>query len=599
MVPGDDHRALGRAKRWAPAALILGAAALYLFRLGQTGLYDMDEGVYAEISREILVLGNWVTPHLDFIPFVEKPPLLYWLNALAFKALGVSEFSARLATALAAVAGVGLVYGIGRDIWGRRAGLAAGAVLATSFGYFIFGRLMLPDMLFVSLLTAAYWGICRALLDEAPPRFAVLGGYVAMAGAVLAKGIIGIVFPVLSAGAFLVLTRDWRLLRRLELVRGPALLLLLVVPWHVLVEREIPGFLWYYVVNEHILRFFGHRHLVNYATLPVAAYLAMTLVWFCPWSLFLPAALRRLWPRAASGDRAERGTLLILLWAFSVLGFFALSASRLEYYALPALPALALVVGRLWDTEAALASEGRRSTALGATWTVLVAFALCLVPAALLFPRLEHLHFYNLFPSAALPADIASAPPPSTARIYDVPGFAVVVPLLEAAVALVVTGSLASALAWRRWRPGLSLLCLVGAMAAGLFTLEKGFQLFEPQRSVARLAGVLRAEYREGEKIVLEGRYEYHAGIGFYTARHVLVYRGMSGILMYGSRDGAAGSTFVSDEQFASMWRAPGRVYLMSDSGDRLSQLRALEPDTIVLGRTGPNWLYANHAPRE
>src|ERR1017187_9056648 len=123
-------------------------------------------------------------------------------------------------------------------------------------------------------------------------------------------------------------SRDWRLVRRLELVRGGALFLLITVPWHVLVARENPGFLWFYLVNEHFLRFLGHRELVNYASLPASTYLAMTLVWFCPWSIFLPAALRRCWPRTLSGGRAERGSLLILLWAGAVIGFFALSRMR-------------------------------------------------------------------------------------------------------------------------------------------------------------------------------------------------------------------------------------------------------------------------------
>src|ERR1019366_772334 len=137
--------------RWAPALLLLGAAALYLARLGRVGLFDPSEGTYAEIPREMLALRDWLTPHFNFVRYFEKPPLLYWLNALSLGALGNSEFSARLVTALAAVSGIGVVYGIGRDLWGRQAGLASAAILATSFGYFVFGRIMLPDMLLIAL----------------------------------------------------------------------------------------------------------------------------------------------------------------------------------------------------------------------------------------------------------------------------------------------------------------------------------------------------------------------------------------------------------------------------------------------------------------
>src|ERR1700722_7252234 len=313
-----------RLGRWAPVLLVFGAALLYLLRLGSVGLFDPTEGTYAEISREMLLLGNWLTPHFNFIPYFEKPPLLFWLNALAFRAFGLSEFSARLSTALAAVAGVGFVYCIGRDLWSRRAGLAAGAVLTTSFGYFVFGRMILPDMLFVALLTAAFWGFSRLLLDEAPPRAALLVAYAAMGGTVLAKGLIGLVFPALSIGAFLLLTRDWRLLRRLKLVRGGAIFLLITAPWHALVAWKNPGFLSFYFINEHLNRFLGRRLPLDYTSLPVATYLALTAAWFCPWSVFLPAAIRRCWPRTLSGTRAERGSLLVLLWGGTVIGFFAL-----------------------------------------------------------------------------------------------------------------------------------------------------------------------------------------------------------------------------------------------------------------------------------
>lgn len=409
-----------RWERWAPALLLLGTAVLYLSRLGNVPLYDDDESVYAEISREMLAMKNWTTPFLNFIPYLEKPPLFYWLNAGAFKVVGLSEFAARFTTALAAIAGVGCVYGFGRDLWGRQAGLAAGAILATSFGYFVFGRMMMPDMLFVALLTAAFWGFSQALLDDTDSRSSAFGGYIAMGGAVLAKGVIGLLFPALAIGAFLVLTQDWGRLRKLDLVRGGALFVLIAAPWHVLMGREYPGFWRYYLVDKHIYRFLGHPELLSTVSLPIPTYLTMTLVWFCPWSFFLPAVLGRYWSRILAPDRVERGFLFVLLWAGSVVGFFALSASRLEYYALPALPAFALCVGRLWGSEIAEPHPSR----LWVTWAGLMAFAAALIPLVLVFPRLEHMRFYNLFPNLALPADSIRDGILARARIYDVPGFA-------------------------------------------------------------------------------------------------------------------------------------------------------------------------------
>jgi 4-amino-4-deoxy-L-arabinose transferase-like glycosyltransferase len=579
--------------RWAPLLLVAGAAALYLFRLGWVALYDDDESLYAEICREMLASRNWLTPSLDFIPYLEKPPLLYWLNAAAARLLGLSDFAARLPTALASIAGVICVYGMGRDLWGRRSGLAAGGVLATSFGYFIFGRMVMPDMLFAVLLTAAFWGFGRALLDESASRYCVWGGYAAMAGAVMAKGLIGLIFPSLALGAFVLLTGDWRQLRRLEIARGGALFLLIAVPWHAVMELQHPGFLGYYFVDKHLYRFLGHPELLSTVSLPVPTFLAMTLVWFCPWSAFLPAALVRCWPGSRPG-RSDRGFLLVMLWAGSVIGFFSLSSSRLEYYALPALPALALCVGRLWDTELDPARRAKGRGGMGATWLALIGLAACMVPAALLFPRLEHMRFYNLFPLAALPADPSGSGILATARVYDVPGFASLVPLLESVAAVIAAGIAVSSWAWFGGRPRAAFSCLVVAMAAGLLSVERGFQLYAPYRSVEELAGWLRIVLQPGDKIVIEGKYDHHAGLGYYTGEHILIYRGLQGILVNGTRYVGTLGTFIGDSELEHLWKGPGRVYYLSDEPGSLRRLRGLAPSTLVVGRTGNSWLLEN-----
>src|SRR3990172_12466574 len=254
-----------RLERWGPLLLLLGTAAFYLARLGLAGLYDPNEGMYAEIPREMVLLRDWLTPRFNFIRYFEKPPLLYWLTALAYRFLGFSELAARLVPALAAVGGVAVTYGIGRDLWGRRAGLVSGLILATSFGYFIFSRIILTDMLFTALLAATYWGVLRGLLGETPRRIPMLLAYAAMGLAILTKGLIGLAFPVLTLGSFLLLTREWRLVRRLELLRGGAVFLAVTAPWHILVGLKNPGFFWFYFVNEHLLRFVGRRHLLDYA----------------------------------------------------------------------------------------------------------------------------------------------------------------------------------------------------------------------------------------------------------------------------------------------------------------------------------------------
>lgn len=166
-------------------------------------------------------------------------------------------------------------------------------------------------------------------------------------------------------------------------------------------------------------------------------------------------------------------------------------------------------------------------------------------------------------------------------------------------VVLVIAGTAASAWAWFRFRSGLAFACFVGAMAVGLATVEKGFLLYAPYRSVAKLASLLRSEIQPGEQIMIEGRYEHHAGIAFYSAQQVGVYRGLQGILMNGTRYTGTKGTFISDEEFGQLWKGSRRAYLLSDSSATLYRLRSLAPETTVLGRTGNSWLFANrdHKP--
>lgn len=596
MTPLPPKFARRPLERWAPWLLLLGTTSLYLMRLGSAGLYDPNEGMYAEIPREMVLLRDWLTPHFNFVRYFQKPPLLYWLTALAYQVFGVSEFSARLVTALAGVAGVGIVYGIGRDLWGRRAGFVSGAILATSFGYFIFSRIILTDMLFTALLAATCWGILRGLLDDTPPPFAMLGAYAAIALAVLTKGLIGLAFPILTVLGFLGLTRAWGLWRRLELLRGAALFLLIAAPWHILVGLKNPGFFWFYFVNEHLLRYLAERQFQDYSPLPLYAYLIMVLVWTFPWSVFLPVALRRHWPRLSALTREDRGYLFVLLWAAAVIGFFALTPSRLEYYSLPAFPALALLVGRLWGAELAPRPQEAPGGGLAYSCYGLFTIAVGLLPAPYLFPRLQDVSMYNMFTAMDAYSRDIQAGILSNAKVYSVPSFQEMVPLLHGATLILLVGISAATLAWLSRRPGLTIACLIGTMLPTLTTIQNGIVLFDPHRSIQRLAEVVRHDYRPGEQIIIDGPYENFASADFYIGQRARVLRGHFGDLEFGSRYPEAKATFVDDGEFVQLWQGAGRVYLFSDAPERLTELRALSPRTVLLGRSGKNWLYANQA---
>jgi len=582
-------------ERWAPLLLLGGTAAFYLARLGAAGLFDPNEGRYAEIPREMVFLGDWLTPHFNFVPYFDKPPLLYWLTAICYQLLGISSFSARLVSALAAIGGVGAAYGIGRDLWGRRAGLISGLILATSFGYYIFSRILLTDMLFTALLATAFWAMARSLFAETRRPGAMLCAYAAIALAVLTKGLIGLLLPVLTLGAFLLLTRDRRLISRLELLRGGVLLLAIAAPWHILVGLKHPNFFWFYFVNEHFLRFIAKRPLPDYAPMSFYVFLFMAVVWTFPWSVFFPAALRRFWSCAMAGAREDRGTLFILLWAASVIGFFALTPSRLEYYSMPAFPALALLVGRLWDSE--MARHSRETVARGLTYGCFILFSIPvgLLPVPWLFPRLREGALSNaLFAAVDVRAREIQAGILYNAKVYPVPSFQDMLPILQWTALVLLVGIGAATFAWLRRKPWLTFACLAGTMLPTLALVQTGIVMFEPHRSGVHLAEVIRREFRPGDQLIVEGPYEIFASVGFYTGQRARVLEGLFGDLEFGSHFPEARGTFLEETEFVELWRGKGRVFLLSDAPGRLAKLQALSPEPVVLGRSGTNWLFSS-----
>ncbi len=582
-----------RLERWAPLLLLAGTAALYLSRLGAAGLYDPNEGMYAEIPREMLVLRDWLTPHFNFVRYFEKPPLLYWLTALAYEVFGVSQFSARLVNGLAAVAGVGITYGIGQEFWGRRAGLLSGLVLATTFGYFIFSQILLTDMLFSALLAGACWALAEALLDERPRPAAMLTAYAVMGLAVMTKGLIGLAFPILTILGFVLFTRDWRLLRRLEIVRGALLFLVITLPWHLLMELRHPGFLWFYFINNHVQRFLGQR-VQDYVPMPLYAFLGMVFVWTFPWSAFLPVALRHFWPRVRAATREEQGFLFVLLWVASVIGFFASTPARLEYYSMPAFPAIALCVGRLWGAELSVRTDREPVLGLGYSWFGLVCFAAGLIPVSLAFPRLQHLSFYNMFPALdAYSRDIQYGIV-SHAKVYTVPSFAQMVPLLRGLALIFAVGIGLAACARLLHRPRLTIACLLATLVPALVVVHQGIILFEPHRSIVSLAERIRHEFSPGDLLVIDGPYENFASADFYTGGRSRVLRGHFGDLEFGSHYAEAKPIFLTEEEFERLWSGPSRVFLLSDAPDRLKALQALAQAPVILGRSGKNWLLSN-----
>ncbi|MGH8686688.1 MAG: phospholipid carrier-dependent glycosyltransferase [Burkholderiales bacterium] len=327
---------------WALALVAL--LVLWFGGLEWRGLFQPDEGRYAEIPREMLASGDWVTPRLNGLKYFEKPPLQYWATAGSFAAFGRDEWSARLWPAVTGFLGILVLAFAGRRLGPPGAGTVAGLVLASSVGYFLAGQVLTLDMGLTFFLCAA---MCAFLVSQqAPPgstgaRGWMLAAWAGMALAVLTKGLAGIVLPGLALAGYIAMQRDWARLRRLEWARGGAIFALIALPWHVLVQWRNPEFFRFYILNEHFARFLLPEHHRPGPWWYFTAILALALM---PWVVLLPGVLRRLPPRAAR--EAFDVDRFLLVWAGTILVFFSVSASKLPGYIVPAMPAIALLIGR-------------------------------------------------------------------------------------------------------------------------------------------------------------------------------------------------------------------------------------------------------------
>lgn len=331
--------------------LALGVLALLLFfgGLGSYPLLEPDEGRYAEIPREMLARGDFVTPRLNGVLYFEKPPLYYWLNAAALSLPGRPEVLCRLFSALFGLAGVGLAWLLGRSIGGPRVGLTAAIVLGSSPLWAALARANIIDVtlaFFLSATLTCFWLAQEKERGERGERLLWYGMFAAAALATLTKGLIGFLIPGAVIFLYLLLARRWRLLPRVPWIGGVALFLAIAAPWHVLAARRNPDFLWFYFVHEHFLRYTTPEARRQ---APAWFFVAILAVGLIPWSGALPAAVR-LYRRGQGRLREERpGLIFLACWALFLLLFFSASQSKLVPYILPGVPPLAVLAALALD----------------------------------------------------------------------------------------------------------------------------------------------------------------------------------------------------------------------------------------------------------
>lgn len=575
---------------------------IYFASVFTPALLDDADTVHSEAAREMLTRHDWVTLYANGIRYLEKAPLMYWSVAASYTAFGISEWTTRLPLMLGVLALIFTTYAAGCRCFGERGGFYSGLVMATSLGPYLFTRFLIPDVLVGLWLTLTFLFFLQTLDEDPPSRWACWGMAVATALNVLTKGLIGLVFPVGVIGAYFLLTGNLMRGLRLRVISSTIVLFLIAAPWHILAglrnppQGNVRGFFWFYFVNEHFRRYIGTRVPHDYDKVPLVLFWILLLLWLFPWIAFLPSSLREVplrWQEWRSRMTIrQRGNLLFFLWAVVILTFFSFS-TRQEYYTIPALPAMALLVGGWLEREAETAADSReRHSAITSSLVLFVIGGVGFVVAMLLL-----LSSKTPAPGSDLadlllkhPADYAL----SFGHIFDLTPQALGafrIPLLGAGLSVL----LGTSFNWwfRKHNITQKANWALALMMVVLFAcVHNAFVIFSPILSSKILAEAVGREYRLGDTIVVLGKYEDASTLNFYLHVPLHSLHEPAGNMWYGTQFPDAPRVWETQTSFEELWKGAGRVFLWTEE-EKPQPLKALEFREIA--HSGGKFIYSNH----
>ena len=332
-----------------PLLILIALLVLFLSMdgLGDRKLANPDEGRYSEISREMALSGDFITPRLNGLKYFEKPPLQYWATAISFKLFGENEFTARLYTALCGLGCILLMAYVGKRLYDAETGLLTGLVMLSAPYFAAMNEIVTLDMglTFWMTLSVASFLIANAADAESSRKRWLWWAWAGMAGAVLSKGLIGIVFPAAALVLYCAVQRNARLLRKLEWRTGLAIFFVIAAPWFIIVSMRNPEFAHFFFIHEHFERFLTTTHK---RVQPWWFFVPILFAGFLPWAVALVPATVSGWrasPRLTASQHTFAPLKFALLFALFILAFFSKSGSKLPAYILPMFPLLALTIG--------------------------------------------------------------------------------------------------------------------------------------------------------------------------------------------------------------------------------------------------------------
>jgi 4-amino-4-deoxy-L-arabinose transferase-like glycosyltransferase len=588
------------------------AAVLLVPGLGRAPFDDPGEGQHAEIARELLG-GSWVTLRLNGVRYFDKPPLLYWLTGVSFQLFGLTEGAARLAPLLGALLAVAATALLGVRLLGVSGGVLAGLALLSCALFVAFARYVRPESLFVAGIAWGFTGLLLADTRLLPPALHLRGprngprtpptadtrsegdtaanrfgavwpvvGCAALGVAALAKDPLGLLGPLAAIAIAAALAGRFRPVRAWLPPVGVALMVAIGLGWYAVAAVTEPAFLWYTVVDNHVLNVARMREFPD-EDVPLSALEFLTAAGFgaFPWILAALVAVGALVRARAWRDPAELPWVALAVWAVGVLALFTLSPFKLPHYGLPAYPALALLAARAWRDVAP-----RPRGLIAAHLTLfLLAGAGCAWAAA---------SDGQAFTEAVFGvSDVYSRKEAALGQASPYPAWSSLQPLVAWAAVVLLAGAAILAVAAARRSARVGAWTVAGVMLLLVPMVATGLAVTSSARAVTVMAAEIRARLGPGDLLVLEGPIENAGAVEFYSGHRPALLDAERSVLGIGATFADAAGTFWSAPRFAEAWASPRPPYLLTTREPAQSIVASLPPRSVrLLFAHNGRWLY-------
>lgn len=532
--------------------LTIGLSIFYALWLGSHALFTPDEGRYSEVAREMLVTHDFITPRLNGVVFFDKPILYYWLQASAIHLFGLKEWALRFWPALLGVLGCLMTYITGHLLFNRRVGLISAVILATAPLYYGAAHYANLDLEVASLVSISLMSFIVGIHSSARSKtFFLMLAYLFSALAVLTKGLIGIAFPAMIIGAWIVLSNRWNTLTRMHLFSGLILFAVVALPWYILVQQANPEFFQFFFVKQQVSRFLTTEHFNNRT--PAWFYIPIVFMGLFPWCAFVIQAIYQQIKLVWKNRSTYNVELYLLIWFISIFIFFSIPKSKTIGYILPIFPALALLIGKYLSDHWDALTRSMRSG-------VLIFFMLALGGAIACFALpYSHLDY---------PRDMDPYLMINGILLLTASGVIGILMITKSTISRVV-----------------SAIALTGVLF--LLTVAASSDVIN-QKTIKPLAAQLRTNLHEDDEIV--AFYKYFQDLPIYLERRITIVADWNAKdiplkdnwlreLWYGMPFQDTKEWLISEETFWQRWNSDKRLYVFTDmSNYKTLQKKSAKP---------------------